>query len=190
MNKLRPAIVFDLDDTVFDLKQEIKNTAKTYFNRHLNDLHFARYDRLDDDPTLLEVIFEVIGPFGAFDTGLRLDALKFRPFFSILRNKGYRVLFSSARGCWCSDLQAFNRTVGQLNNNRIPHDKVMINKKGEKLKRIRNVHMLIDDHIDNLTPYTGKNIKLFLLTQPWNASCQLPTNIKRISSLMEILGDI
>lgn len=188
---MKPTIVFDLDDVFFDFKGLLKKWADKEFNIILNDNNFKNYCRLIGSSIDLNTLLNLMKTCGAiWNVGIKIDGINFRPFLKSLHYRGYRIVFSTARSMWGDKDKIYKNTKKQLKESCLYHDKLVISEVGCKLKGISNVKAYIDDYQENLLPYVNrKNLKLYLISQPWNTIFN-HDGIKKIKSLTEILGDL
>lgn len=187
------AIIFDLDDTLGDLKVRLQNIYRKKTGR--TDIHYR--DWKDFNSVNYGYSFDDLTEFFIEDNSLRLMRAHAGVVETTARVKalGYDIHIVTARG-WHPDAQAV--TEAWLAENNITFDQLHIvpfgHCKEELTRSIPNIHFFVDDRMDHcLAMHKSGRVETQTLVfgQPWNEEQfdSYPTDdkLQRIEDIREIL---
>ena len=154
------------------MKSVLQKVAKKYFNADLQDCHLSDYHRIDGlDIDLSEVLMKTKLMYEWMLAPLLWESTRLNLYLYGLQNKGYDIVFSTARGIWGQKSEVEALTKLQLSKHGITnYNKLIIADVGTKLYGLENVALFVDDHYNNLEPYKNTLTKLLLVDKPWNRS--------------------
>ena len=189
MNK--PVAVFDLDDTLINLKEELYQTLIREFGKS-KGLHWSLWESVDNERnlglTLDELIvfankhkiFRTIAPY-LFSEVLLMD----------LRNRGYHIIILTSRDGFITD--AYIETRNYLRKHNLQFDELIVSKIGKSkmdyLTHHDSIHFAIDDQEHNCIEFeeSGKVDHVFIHAHPHNRYC---TRFIRLHNLFQLYPHI
>lgn len=164
-------IVFDIDDTIADLKNPMcqalnKYTGKTIhwndwnkFNITDQDLYNISYSELCDVLINGNILQNII------------PLKETREVLTEIKSRGYNLVYITARGYHPN---AYNVTKQWFADWNLPCDSLYICEKGktkpEYVKDYKDIRMFIDDRFDNCKDFRSEKSKttVVLKNEPWN----------------------
>lgn len=183
-------IGIDIDET---LTETIKG-VKGYINAHreefedyeqlLNDIpHIIAGARISNDTTkfLNEIYPELL-----LNVKIKENAIE---VLNILKDKGYTIIFITARDDNYFTKGAEFITRDHLDRNKVPYDKLITHSLSKKQACIdNNINVMIDDSIKTLESLKDLNIKLLLFNNEINKD--KITDILRVYNWLDIYKEI
>lgn len=179
-------MLIDLDDTVLKFNESMIKCFGAYFRKHYT---------IDD--------------FDSYDAPLRLYGLTEQEFYETLIGLGVYVpmkAFDGAREAIIelSELlgkkptyltsRGFHPTAKVISEhnirvNELPEGDIIVKPEGKRkidCVNVENHSIFVDDHIDNLLPFVGTGIDLFMVSMPWNRGRMIPREIRVVNSITEV----
>lgn len=147
-------IGLDLDDTIFNTKEQYKKYQQIYLEKNKiteEQLWKERKHRVDYISNNLSLIFS--------DIKIKKDAIK---VIKKLKENGHKIYIITARSKEYRE-SIYNFTKKSLDDNKIPYDELLLTEK-YKLKSCQknNIDLMIDNSIDIYNELNGKiDILLF-----------------------------
>jgi hypothetical protein len=187
----KPVAVFDLDDTLIDLKEELFTRLTDEYGKD-NVPHWSLWDTYGiehnvgiSEKELMEFVlknklFRNIQPH-LFSKALLVD----------LRNRGYHIIILTARNGFIPN--AYSETKVYLDKHELYHDELIVSKHGKNkmdyLDHHDTIHFAIDDQEKNCIQFeeSGKVDHVFLHALPHNRGC---TQFIRLHNLYQLYPHI
>lgn len=183
----QPIAVFDLDDTLINLKEELWKTLHREFGKPRIP-HWSLWDKPHIEEIVGLTIDELI--FFANDHKIfrRIPPHLFSgALLADLKERGYYIIIITSRKGFIAD--AFIETRNYLRENRLPYDELIVSPVGEnKMKYLAHhdkIHFAIDDQERNCVDFaeSGKIEHVFLHATPANKGC---TSFLRLHNLFQL----
>lgn len=170
----KPVAVFDLDDTLINLKDELYEYFRSMYGSKIP--HWSLWDKFDitrycgiTDEEFLRMTIEN-------ETFLKVKPhLHSKYILKDLRDRGFHIVILTAREGFVPD--SYNVTKKYLEDHDLYHDELIVSKHGvpksEYLDHYDNINFAIDDQIKNCVDLeeSGKVDHVFLHALPYNKSC-------------------
>jgi len=190
MNK--PIAVFDLDDTLINLKEEMYQILIREFGKG-KALHWSLWESIDNERNLGMTLDELI----AFANEHKIFKNIVPHLFSEallmdLRNRGYHVIILTSRGGFITD--AFIETRNYLRKHKLQFDELIVSNIGDSkmdyLTHHDKIHFAIDDQEHNCVEFaeSGKVEHVFMHALPHNRHCKRFVRLHNLFQLYAHLG--
>lgn len=180
--------VFDLDDTLSNLKEAIMPVmiGKSGINIHWSEWKAHNIDKTYGLTT--RQFFDMIVEYEIFENSIPLEGAI--EVVNQFKENGYNIVIVTARG-WHE--RGKEVSENWLQKNGIKFDEVFVTglnqNKTEVLEHLNTVDFVVDDRYKNCLDFlmSGKVNRTFLVDSPWNrAEHQKHPKIDRISNLEQI----
>jgi FMN phosphatase YigB (HAD superfamily) len=185
----RPYVVFDLDDTLANLREHLMAMLNRRTGRSIHWTDWRRYELVSVYGASVEQILEWVLADRVLEAAtLEPDAPE---VVAAARRAGYRVAVVTARG-WHPRGKAITR--GWLRRHGLEVDALHLveafGSKAEVLARLGGVRHYIDDHAGHLHPARAlPGVQdVHLLDRPWNREDATLNRVHALADFVRILG--
>lgn len=173
MNKLRKAIVLDLDDTLLDFFSVMKKVCYEYCKFNLTELHCKNYSNLRHRYLDYNIIFNLILRSGHL-SNIPLNKDTKENLWVIKQiYKKYKIIISTRRKFW-EDKYSVNDIYKITYENMrsaglVWHELRIVDNHANKLSGIDDsIIALIDDNPSSLFPNISRRCEILCIKKPWN----------------------
>jgi len=190
--KNKPVAVFDLDDTLINLKEELYQTLVREFGKE-KGLHWSLWKSIDNERNLgltLEELIEFANEHKIFRN--IVPHLFSEALLMDLHYRGYHIVILTSREGFITD--AYMETRNYLRRHRLHFDELIVSKVGERkmdyLGHHSKIHVAIDDQEHNCIDFaeSGKVEHVFMHALPHNKSCTQFIRLHNLFQMYPYLG--
>ena len=183
----KPIALFDLDDTLLNVKEVMYNTLREEYGDDRVP-HWSLWDQFNLELMLGISLDELIEVSIRYETFRKCRPHLFAKY--ILRDlqaRGWHVIILTARYGFVPN--ALNETKGYLNIHDLPYDELIVTTVGENkmgaLDHHDHITFSIDDQVKNCVHFqeSGKIEHIFLHAQRYNREC---TDFTRVHNLFQV----
>ncbi len=190
MNNNKPVAVFDLDDTLIDLKTTLYISLKKEYGDRVP--HWSLWD-VPNMEIVMGLPQEELIAFANRDKIFRkIEPYTFSSYFLFdLKARGYHIVIITSREGFIEN--AVQETEEYLEKHRLYYDELIVSPLGKNktkyLKHYKQIHFAIDDQEGNCDDFDkcGRIEHVLLHAQQHNITCQ---KYPRIHTLYQILKHV
>lgn len=192
MKTTKPIAVFDLDDTLVDLKEAVYTSMVRRYGKDRMP-HWSQWEYYNVEKMLEISVEEMKKIFIEDDVFKNTKPHLFAKY--ILRDlqlHGYYVVILTARDGFLPN--AYRETEKYLNKNDLLYDELIVSRveenKMNSLKHFEKIHFTLDDNIVNCENFesSGKVEHVFLHALPHNKSCNKFIRLHNLYQIYPYIG--